>query len=181
MCLGCLWSGSPQRPTHDQLSYIQAFVSGVENCNIPAHTSAKHNPSLDAYPVKADFVKVSTNLSVRKSAKQHELKVRKSSHNRCVLHRCKVLGPKHLVLIQWSYVAQLSEHLSLKPGVLQEQRNEPGQEARVPGFSSYRLCPLFCSNDQSDAFECLQMRKNTLKCRNCLITCTTLHVCHSCL
>ena len=33
-------------------SILSAFVSGVENCNIPAHTSAKHNPSLDAYQLK---------------------------------------------------------------------------------------------------------------------------------
>ena len=35
------------------ISYIGFCLSGIQNCNFQAHTSAKHNPSLAVYQVKA--------------------------------------------------------------------------------------------------------------------------------
>ena len=54
MC-GPLWD-SASGTSNLILSNNKDLVSGVENYNISAHTSTKHNPSLDACLVKATIM-----------------------------------------------------------------------------------------------------------------------------
>ena len=51
--VGFCSTGTPG--TSNLIMYRHLYL-GVENCNVPAHMSAKHNPSLDAYLVKANYV-----------------------------------------------------------------------------------------------------------------------------